>query len=81
MNDSVEVKFNYIKSSNNEKYELISECPNFYYVDNSKKYCIDSCKDVGKFFINGQKECIGSCPTTPVTINGNLTNEDEMNVK
>ena len=50
-----------------EKYEIVEECENYYYEDNSKKYCTNDCtKDINnlvidKYFVKGNKKCESSC--------------------
>ena len=44
--------------------ECKSECEHYYYIDeldNNKKKCVENCKDIGKFFYNGDKKCYDSC--------------------
>ena len=55
-------------TSHSGKYELVKECPNFYYenLDSNiysqpTNWCIDNCKLINKYFFQGNKKCINSC--------------------
>ena len=52
-------------SSSDNKFEIVKECPNFYYEDSTNgNTCIDSCKSTAPslnyYFVNGNKQCISS---------------------
>ena len=66
----------YVKSqlsTGPNKYELVKECPNFYYKKtstdssvNNKNWCVDDCKtiesnSIHKYFYRGNKQCLNSC--------------------
>ena len=59
----------FIKGKNGNNYEVTTSCENFYYEDNSKNYCTSSCKNVGKYFQQGNKKCEDSCTSTPINKN------------
>ena len=52
----------FIKEIDTDLYELVNECDNFYYNDNSLNYCISICSNNGvtsaKYFITGNKQCL-----------------------
>ena len=57
-------------STNTGKYELIKNCPYFYYEANDpfdtstqRKWCTDKCKigTLNKFYVNGRKDCLDDC--------------------
>ena len=59
-------------SSHAGKYELVKECPNFYYektdtniINQPTKWCTDNCKTIAtnihKYYYKGSKKCIDSC--------------------
>ena len=55
-------------SSSDNKFEIVKECPNFYYEDSTNgNTCIDSCKSTAPslnyYFVNGNKQCYSS-PTS-----------------
>ena len=62
---------NSIFGNPNTKYELVKNCPNYYYkrddsnnIDNNilnKFWCTDNCKDKNKFFYRNNKQCFDSC--------------------
>ena len=61
----------FIKSVDLERYELVEECDNYYYIKNEDgknvKYCTDKCYTPGTstnlnmYFITGNKKCESSC--------------------
>ena len=46
------------ETNSNNLIELVDECDNFYFVENSKKICINSCSAKSLYYIAGNKECI-----------------------
>jgi hypothetical protein len=46
-------------------------CPKNYFMSGTTKKCIDDCKNIGKFYFEGEKECVDSCSKK---ISNQLTN-------
>ena len=59
--DSTGIENLYLKRVEEGKYEVLSDCEKFYYTVSDIKYCTETCKEIGKKFINGNKECKDSC--------------------
>ena len=54
----------YIQKKIGNFYEIVTECPYFYYKninDNNYNYCIESCKEKDLYFKSGEKECKARC--------------------
>ena len=57
------IKTTPLGSSTSNKYEIVTECDRFYYVDtDSYNKCIDNCQNIsptpGKYFVSGNKKCL-----------------------
>ena len=54
----------YIKYEQNNKFEVVENCENFYYKNGDNYYCIDNCQKVNLYFSKGtNQEIIPECKT------------------
>ena len=53
--------FIYKDRDNNNQYEVVEECPNFYHAKSGMNYCTNNCYNEGKYFVSGNKRCETSC--------------------
>ena len=59
--DSCPSDYPYESQDENGKITCKSNCENFYYFIENRKICVDDCKNVNKFYFEGEKECLNNC--------------------